>query len=155
MRVTLSHLIEGNPGACDASFSGSRYQYESLGLRFEIRRPAESTPDFLKRINKNEREKGVKFESTSTDSDWLIGPKNRVRGSIHSDIWIGTAADLANRGMLAVFPVTGWWKNSINRERYNIPIRYSLIITITTPDSEIDLYTVVQNQILNESSIKV
>lgn len=155
MRVTLSHFIEGNPGACDASFSGSRYQYESLGLRFEIRRPAESTPDFLKRINKNEREKGVKFESTSTDSDWLIGPKNRVRGSIHSDIWIGTAADLANRGMLAVFPVTGWWKNSINRERYNIPIRYSLIVTITTPDSEIDLYTVVQNQILNESSIKV
>lgn len=110
---------------------------------------------FLKRINRFEREKGVKFESTSTDSGWLIGSKKRVRGSIHSDIWIGTAADLANRGMLAVFPVTGWWKNSINRERYNKDIRYSLIVTITTPESEIDLYTIIQNQIVNESSIQI
>ena len=32
------------------------------------------------------------------------------RGSIHSDIWEGTAIDLAACGRVAVFPVTGWWK---------------------------------------------
>src|SRR3712207_7795828 len=40
----------------------------------------------------------------------------RSAGSIHADIWEGTAADLANRGAIAVYPVTGWWKENPTRD---------------------------------------
>ncbi len=117
LRVTLSYFIEPNPSARGVK---SRYRYESHGLRFEVKRPLETEAEFRQRINALVRdvEEGTQT-SSGVDSNWMLGTRNRHRGSLHSDIWKGTAADLASRGVLAVFPVGGWWKTRPKLERYN------------------------------------
>ena len=49
LRVTLSYFIEPNPSR--RGWRG-RFRYASHGLRFDARRPTESTEDFRKRVNK-------------------------------------------------------------------------------------------------------
>ncbi len=49
MRVTLSYFIEPNPS--ERGFS-ARYRYESHGLRYDVKRPAESGADFRARIKR-------------------------------------------------------------------------------------------------------
>jgi len=51
------------------------------------------------------------------------------------------AADLADANKIAVFPVIGWWRERKYLGRSNNKIRYSLIISIEPPDTEVDLYT--------------
>jgi hypothetical protein len=36
-------------------------------------------------------------DTTGDSPDWFLGEQARNRGSIHSDFWVGTAADLAER----------------------------------------------------------
>lgn len=64
-----------------------------------------------------------------------------MTGSIHTDAWTGTAADLAHRGAVAVFPVSGWWKERPKRDRSEEGARYSLIVSIETPGQEVDIWT--------------
>ena len=145
MRVTISYFIEPNPSARGAK---SRYCYQSHGLRFDVKRPHESDDEFRQRINLAARD-AEKGSSTSSgdDSGWLLGTRNRHRGSLHSDIWRGPAVDLANRGMLAVFPVSGWWKTRPKLERFNQQAPYSLLISIRAPEIDVELYSAVANQI--------
>jgi hypothetical protein len=72
----------------------------------------------------------------------------RSRGSIHSDYWRGTAVALAEKGHIAVFPVSGWWRERKHLKRWDRKARYSLIVTIKTPSEEIDIYTPVANLVL-------
>ena len=51
------------------------------------------------------------------------------------------------RNKIAVYPVGGWWKNRKYKERYIEKVRYSLIVSIETPEGELDIYTPVLNQI--------
>ncbi|MDK8503300.1 hypothetical protein QP860_09715 [Aerococcus sp. UMB1112A] len=78
---------------------------------------------------------------------WLLGTNNRDVGSIHSDVWEDTASNLAENRFIAVYPGGGWWNKRQHLKKYNNKIKYSLIISISTPDEEIDLYTPIQNQI--------
>lgn len=144
LRATLSYFIEPNPSTRGVR---SRYRYESHGLRFDVRRPHESEADFRGRINSLAISADEGSSSAGDDTNWLIGPMNRHKGSLHSDIWRGTAAELASRGVLAVYPTLGWWKTRVALERYNKKARYALIISIHAPETEIDLYTAVENQI--------
>jgi len=144
MRVTLSYFIEPNPS--ERGFR-SRYRYESHGLRFDVRRPTESEADFRSRINAAAREEEEGTRTGGDDSGWLIGKQNRHKGSLHSDIWHGSAADLASRGTLAVYPALGWWKTRLHLKRYDKPARYTLIVSIRAPEIDIDLYTSISNQI--------
>ena len=73
--------------------------------------------------------------------------RNRLKGSLHSDIWRGSAVDLASRGVLAVYPALGWWKTRPRLERYDKATRYSLIVSIHAPEVDVDLYSAVANQI--------
>ena len=78
----------------------------------------------------------------STDSGWFLGPKTWNRGSIHSDIWEGTAADLAQKDSIGIYPVGGWWKYNPRWEGWNKTARYALIVSIRVVDEvEVDLYT--------------
>ena len=81
---------------------------EGLGLQVEFERPIESLDEFRARINVAARDE-AKGHSDHPDPAWLIGPQNRHRGSLHGDIWCGTAADLASRGHIGVYPAPGWW----------------------------------------------
>ena len=110
MRVTLSYFIEPNPAE---SARGRKSRYASHGLRFAVKTADEDLPEFRKRINKAARAEGEVVSSVD-DTGWLLGPTLRDRGSLHSDIWRGPANDLARRGVLAVFPVGGWWKTAFS-----------------------------------------
>lgn len=146
MRVTLSYFIEPSPGIVERG-AGGRYCYESHSLRFDVKRPEEKTDDFRTRINQRVRDAEAGIYTSSSDSNWLLGTDLRHRGSLHSDIWTGTAAALAERGILAVYPVTGWWKTRKKEGRYNKKARYSLIISIRTPEIDVDLYNTIENMV--------
>ncbi len=92
MRVTLSYFIEPGPGEIGWK---SRYRYQSHALRFDVNMPTKSIAEFHKRINAHSREKGYKSTGDDPNKRWEIGSSARNTGSIHSDIWKGTAADLA------------------------------------------------------------
>ena len=139
MRVALSYFIEPNPARRGWV---RRFRYASHGLRFDVRRPTEGNDAFRKRLNKLALEEDEQRPSSSKDTgEWFLGPNERVRGSLHVDHWHGTAADLAARGCIAVYPVTGWWKEQPKRDRSELGVRYSLVVSIETPSVDADLWT--------------
>ncbi len=145
MKVTLSYFIEPNPGSRGWV---NKYRYASHGLRFDVRRPLESLAEFKQRINQKARDEEHAYNGAKPDSgEWVLGEKLRSQGSVHSDTWIGQAAELAERGYIAVYPVVGWWKERANMERWGKSTRYSLIVTIKTPSVSTDIYTTVENKI--------
>jgi hypothetical protein len=138
LRVTLSYFIEPNPGRRGWA---RRYSYASHGLRFDVRRPTESTLDFRQRINQMARQEEERRPSGSDAASWFFGPDQRTAGSLHTDIWTGTAADLAERGMIAVFPVSGWWKERKDRDGSDRGARYALVVSIQTDAEDVDIWT--------------
>lgn len=144
MRVTLSYFIEPGPGVIDSS---THYRYRSHGLNFEINAPGESETSFLARINAAMKFDGEGGSNPSTSKHWRIGRDNRVRGSLHSDTWEGTAAELASSNLLAVYPTIGWWRTRTNLRRQNSEARYSLVVSIQTDAEDVDIYTPVAIQI--------
>lgn len=146
MRVTLSYFVEPGPGEIGWQ---DRYRYASYGLRFDVKSPSESEQDFVKRINAAARDEGEDGGpgTQSAASYWTIGSKVRDKGSVHSDIWNGSATDLAASGVIAVYPIIGWWRERTHLGRWNSQCRYSLIVSISTPEEKVDIYTPVANQI--------
>jgi hypothetical protein len=139
MRVTLSYFIEPNPARRGWI---RRYTYPSHGLRFDVRRPVETTDEFRKRVNEQARAEDERFRSSESDAqEWFFGPDQRTSGSLHTDLWEGTAADLADRGMIGIFPVTGWWKDRRDRDHSARGARYALIVSIETDEVDVDLWT--------------
>jgi hypothetical protein len=106
-----------------------------------VKTPTESVAEFRRRINQMAVDADGKKPTSSSDSaDWFLGSELRSKGSLHGDIWTGTGAELADRGVIAVFPVSGWWKDRKVEER----ARYALTVSIEAPSVEIDLYAAVQ-----------
>ena len=152
MRVTLSYFVEPNPSARGSS---SKYHYPSHRLRFAVRRPLESVEDFQARINAAAIREEAGRVAAPTDSNWVLGDNYRHRGSLHQDVWRGSAADLASRGFVAVYPANGWWRTRPAQERYDLPARYSLIVSIRTPESDVDLYTPIAQQVAAQVAVPV
>jgi hypothetical protein len=154
MRVTLSYFIEPNPSS--RGWSG-RYLYPSHGLRFSVRRATESTDVFRKRINNAARDKGEKVMNAESDSkEWFFGVnQQQSAGSLHTDIWTGTAQDLSMRGVIAVYPVAGWWKHNKAADRSETGVKYSLVISIESPEVDTDLWTPVYNQIATAIAVEI
>ena len=151
MRVTLSYFVEPNPSARGVS---SRYRYESHGLRFDVKRPYESESQFRARINQAVRDEVQDVPSGGSDPQWLLGKRHRHRGSLHSDIWRGSAADLAARAMLAVYPAIGWWKTRPPLQRYEDRVRYVLLVSIRAPEQDVDLYVPIASQLKSVTLIE-
>jgi len=152
MQVTLSYFVEPNPSARGSS---SKYHYPSHRLRFAVRRPLESVEDFQARINAAAVREEAGRVAPPTDSKWVLGDNFRHRGSLHQDVWRGNAADLASRGFVAVYPSTGWWRTRPAQERYDLPARYSLVISIRTPETEVDLYTPIAQHVAAQVAVPV
>ncbi len=142
LRVTLSYFIEPNPSERGYQH---RHRYPSHGFRFEIRPATERLEDFRKRLNKAARDEGEGSPGTSDPTGWSLGSDRRHRGSLHSDLWTGTAAALANREHVAVYPIVGWWKERHKLGRWRQKARYALVVSIQTPEINVDLYTPVRN----------
>lgn len=147
LRVTLSYFVEPNPGRRGWKY---RHRYASHGLRFDVKTAVESVPEFEHRINAAAAAEDPDQSVADTSGDpqeWVLGPKLRGKGSIHSDRWRGNAADLASREYVGVFPVIGWWRERHQMGRSNQQVRYSLIVSISTPVETVDLYSAVAAEI--------
>jgi hypothetical protein len=152
VKITLSYFIQPSPARRGLP---SKFRYASHGLRFAMRGPTEPDADFAKRISKTtwtEEEKAKASErtvdrpETGEPQQWAVGSHVRTRGSIHCDWWTESAANIAACGAIAVFPVTGWWKERPHLREYRRKARYSLVVTLSTEDESVDLYTPIAQQ---------
>jgi hypothetical protein len=139
LRVTLSYFVEPNPARRGWK---KRHRYSSHGLRFDVKRPTETVIEFRKRLNQQALDEEDERPNTAGDrAGWALGETARSRGSLHADVWEGTAADLAARGCIGIFPITGWWKEQPKRDRSAAGARYSLIVSIETDAVDLDIWT--------------
>jgi len=144
LRVTLSYFVEPNPGERGWT---RRHRYSSHSLRFAVKRSLESLQQFRTRINKAaEAEEGGAVGATAGGDNWFLG-MIRDRGSVHSDIWRGSAAALAERDAIGVFPVSGWWKEKPGLQRWDRAARYALVVSVRAPSADIDIYTAIENKL--------
>lgn len=145
LRVTLSYFVEPNPGRRGWK---KRHRYASHALRFEVKGPTESLEEFRKRLNQRALDEDEERPSAGGDSsEWYLGEQARNHGSLHSDILQGFAADLAERGVIGIYPVSGWWKDQPKRDRSAKGARYALVVSIETPGVETDIWTPVAQQV--------
>lgn len=145
MRITLSYFVEPGPGEIGWK---DRYRYASHALRFDLNSPGETKNEFVRRINKAAWSLDESKPDTQSPSDhWVFGSQARNRGSVHSDIWRGTAAQLAGSNLIAISPTIGWWRERSYLGRWRKQTRYSLVVSITTSDVEVDIYTPIALQV--------
>jgi len=144
LRITLSYFVEPNPGERGWL---RRHRYQSHALRFGVKRALESVDAFRSRINAAAvaEEEGLTPINAGPD-DWYLGRIRNV-GSIHSDYWRGTAAALAQRSAVGVYPIGGWWKENRADKPYEKKTRYALIVSIRATNGTVDIYTPVKTQI--------
>lgn len=148
LRVTLSYFIEPNPGERGLS---RRHVYASHGLRFELKHADEALDIFVRRRNS---EAGPRpSRRVGSDTGWSIGPHLRSRGSLHADIWEGTATELAGRDSIIVYPVGGWWRENVAQGHAGEAVRYSLITTIRAAEGT-ELYSEVVTKVTPEIAIE-
>ncbi|MEQ1717796.1 MAG: subtilase, partial [Hyphomicrobium sp.] len=139
LRITLSYFIEPSPGERGWD---KKYGYASHGLRIEVQRPTEDVSEFALRINAHDRDAAYDTSSHHGETgEWFFRPDLHTNGSVMSNVWRGTAAELANRSHIAVYPAMGWWRTRPKENRYEKSVRYSLIVSIETPDITTDIYT--------------
>lgn len=143
LKVTLSYFIEPNPGRRGYR---SRYSYQSHGLRFETIRPGQELDNFRAYIN------GVveleDYDGPEGNNDgWFLGSQLRTRGSVHSDTWMGSVQDLLDMHTIAIFPVGGWWKYRTAEDRWRNTVKFSLLVSIETPEQDVDIYSEIENLI--------
>jgi hypothetical protein len=143
LRVTLSYFIEPNPAR--RGYKNS-YAYASCGLRFAVKRPEENEALFLKRINQRAREEDETLDFPD-DPDWVLKAQNQAKGSLHSDWITQSATSIAARESIAVYPVTGWWKERRKLKRHENSQRFSLIVSLETPGQGVDIYAAIASKI--------
>lgn len=143
LRITLSYFVEPNPGERGWT---RRHRYASHALRFAVKRSLESLQQFRQRINRAAEAEEAGGASGVGGDGWVLG-WIRDRGSIHSDIWRGSAAALADRDAIGVFPVSGWWKEKPGLQRWDRSARYALVVSIRAPNAEVDIYSAIANRI--------
>ena len=150
MRVTLSYFVEPNPGERGWT---NRHRYSGHGLRFSVKRPGDNLARFRERINAAARDEGRDPPRGGNDDGWVLGYNLRNRGSLHSDVWQGTATELADRYAIAVYPVGGWWREKPKLKRTDRRVRYALVVTLRA-NVEIDLYTEIASAVSVEAEVE-
>lgn len=141
LRVTLSYFCDPNPAYKLKSYQGA-------GLQWDLQKADETRDMFVKRVNAAQRSNGERnFEGAR---DWQIGKQARSRGTVQSDRWHGTAAELATRRSLAVYPIKGWWYSDLTQHP-NQEVPFSLIASILSEDVSVDVY----NPIMLSASVSV
>lgn len=143
IRITLSYFIDPSPGRRGWT---NKFGYQSHGLRFKLRGPLESEEAFRRRISREFWDDDVRPDGMNEPQQWALGSAGLTnRGSIHSNWWKTSGAELAACGEIAVYPVGGWWKQRKHLEMFYRSVRYSLVISIETRATEVRLYSAIAN----------
>src|SRR3546814_12381932 len=93
--------------------------------------------------------KAIESDGPQNDEDdlWEYGSVRRDVGSLHIDQLTCQASDLARRNLLAVHPVTGWWKSK-KRLQGGLPtVRFALVVEIDAETINTDIYTEVETAV--------
>lgn len=144
MRVTLSYFVEPNPG--NRGYT-SQFRYANCALRFKVSSPGQTAEDLKAEVSKVAADEFARDNRTlvsGSKDGWTIG-QPCFRGSVHSDIWEGSAADLLSMRHIAVFPVAGWWRTRSSHDRAEASLNYSLIVSLESDNPAIDIYTEISN----------
>lgn len=144
LRVTLSYFVDPYPVRKEGEHMA---RYPSARLRYDFKRPLEEPADFLQRINERELV-GERPGAPTEQGEWFLGYKARHLGSLHHDVWSGTASELADKGVLAVTPVAGWMRDAPRQRQGREMLRYALVISIETTTVDADLAAEVNAQLL-------
>src|SRR4051794_22508434 len=135
LRVALSTFIAPNPSE---AARGSKYRYASHNLRFKLNRPDERANKFVSRISKTvDASDRQQFDE---DDGWSFGPNRRDVGFLQIDEMSCKASDLARRNILAVHPVTGWWKSKSMPGPDKLTARFALIVEIDAEHTSAEIY---------------
>ena len=138
LKVTLSYYIEPAPGS---KTKMNKYRYPSMRLSFDVNNPTENKEQFISRVSHISQEGVEKVKNGS--SRWGLGSNFRKHGCLISDYIKASAADIASCNMIAIYPVTGWWK--YRRFSEDRKIKYSLVVSIETPG--VDIYNSIAQQV--------
>ena len=152
LRVTLSYFIEPGPGEIGWK---DKYRYASHGLRFDVNAAGENREEFEKRINVSLRDNSETNKLFNESRSWFLGVNNRNVGSIHSDFHTSSAISLSDFEYVAVYPVNGWWRSRNYLGKVASKTRYSLIVSIETPNIEVGLYSEIMEVIRNAAAIVI
>jgi hypothetical protein len=142
LRVALSTFIAPNPSE---PARGSKFRYASHNLRFKLNRANETEAQFLARVSKVSEQPEDPVDPA--DDKWNFGRNRRDVGSLHIDQLSCAASDLAQRNIIAVHPVSGWWKTKGIADPHLRSARYALVVEIDAGTTTADLYTEVQSAI--------
>lgn len=143
LRIALSTFIEPNPSEVAR---GRKNRYASHGLRFSLKGADEDVEAFTRRVGRTAVD-DFQDENGPDSGEWDFGYNRRSVGSMHIDSLTIPASDLARRGVIAVYPVGGWWKENRKVDPERCVARFSLVVEIDADEAEVDLYTEVQQQI--------
>ena len=66
---------------------------------------------------------------------------------MHSDRWTGRVSELMDLNTIAIFQVGGWWKYRTAEDRWKNKVNFSLLVSIETPDQDINIYSEVENMV--------
>lgn len=151
LRVALSTFIEPNPSEVAR---GRKNRYASHGLRFALKGADEGVDAFTQRVGRTAAE-DQQDDNGPDSGKWDFGYNRRSVGSLHIDTLTVAASDLAQRGVLAVYPVGGWWKENRNVDPERCEARFSLVIEIDATEADVDLYAEVQQKVAPQVKIQV
>lgn len=149
LRVALSYFISPNPTKKNVK---NKYQYQSHSLDFAINGAQQNLVDFKKSLFKTDDP--TRSQEGGNDAKWKLGVNARKKGSLHADIWEGSAADLATRKYIAVYPnSSGWWKDFPGKRYRNQSARFSLVVSLQFQNEiDVDIWNAVQHEI--QSSVQ-
>lgn len=136
IKITLSYFIEPNPGK---SWS-RKHTYQSHALRFALKRSTETLEAFRARVNA-----AIEAEESGGSGggdSWFLGAL-RNGGSIHSDTWETTAAEMADMDAFGIYPIGGWWKNNPKLGKVNSKTRYAVIVSLAAP-AQLQIYAPIE-----------
>jgi hypothetical protein len=135
LRITLSYFVQPDMRAPSAR---RHADYPSHRLFFDLKGPDDDDLDVVRRRNGALR--GVRTASPPrrSEANWQLGSMLRDRGTVHHDVWIGSAAELARQNAIRVAPRGGWWRGA--PDYAGVAARCALIASIRTPESKRDIY---------------
>ena len=58
-----------------------------------------------------------------------------------------TSSDAAERGVIGIYPVSGWWKDQPQRDRSEFGARYALVVSLEAEAQGVDIRTPVAQEI--------
>jgi len=143
LKITLSYYIEPNPGSKNKRYINN-FHYHSHSLDFAVIKEHEDLDVFKRRISAASELPDDQIDNS--EETWSI-KRVRSRGSIKKDFITMSGADMAVRNTIAIYPKPGWYRTRKKLHKANTIVRYSLVITVETPDVNIDILTPVLNMI--------